>query len=136
MGVETILERASAYTPSQMLQKVLRTGNVKVALTLLGPAIRGLVMHGGKQPSSDMPAHHHVHFDWTYQRDQDELRRLYEAAKTGQWNATTDLDWSIDVDPYNPDRDLFPEALIPLPDVPSYRKLPERDKQTHRLGLA
>jgi hypothetical protein len=136
MTMTTLIERASEYTPSHMLQKVLRTGNVRVALNLLGPAIRGLVMHGGKQPTSDMPAHHHVHFEWTYQRDQDELRRLYEVAKASQWNATTDLDWSIDVDPYNPDRDLFPEALIPLPDVPSYRKLPERDKQTHRLGLA
>jgi hypothetical protein len=26
------------------------------------------------------------------------LRKLYEKAKTGQWNATTDLDWSIGVD--------------------------------------
>ena len=25
--------------------------------------------------------------------------RLYEKGKTLQWNATTDIDWSIDVDP-------------------------------------
>jgi hypothetical protein len=28
------------------------------------------------------------------------LDKLYEKAKTSQWNATTDLDWSIEVDPY------------------------------------
>jgi len=118
-----------------MLQKVLRTGNVRVALNLLGPAMRGLVMHGGKQPTSDMQANHTAHFDWTYQRDQPELRKLYEAAKVSQWNASTDLDWSIDVDPYNPKTDLFPEILSPLPDIPQYRGLSDRDKQTHRHGL-
>ena len=133
--MSSLIERASAYSPSQMLQKVLRTGNVRVALNLLGPAMRGLVMHSGKQPSSDMQANHTAHFDWTYQRDQPELRKLYEAAKVSQWNATTDLDWSIDVDPYNPKTDLFPEILSPLPDIPQYRGLSEREKQTHRHGL-
>lgn len=132
----SLIERANAINPSQMLQKVLRTGNVKVALSLLGPALRGLVLHGGKQASSDMQANHQAHFDWTYQRDQDELRKLYEAAKVSQWNATTDLDWSIQVDPYDPHHDLFPEALSPLPDIPSYRGLSLREQQTHRHGLA
>ncbi len=133
--MSSVLERASAYSPSQMFQKVLRTGNIRVALNLLGPAMRGLVMHGGKQPSSDMQANHKAHFDWTYQRDQPELRKLYEAAKVSQWNATTDLDWSIDVDPYNVKYDLFPEVLSPLPAIPQYRRLGERDKMTHRHGL-
>ena len=133
--MSSLIERASAYSPSQMLQKVLRTGNVRVALNLLGPAMRGLVMHAGKQPTSDMQANHTAHFDWTYQRDQEELRKLYELAKVSQWNASTDLDWSIDVDPYNPKTDLFPEILSPLPDIPQYRGLSDRDKQTHRHGL-
>lgn len=132
----SLIERANAIHPSQMLQKVLRTGNVKVVLSLLGPALRGLVMHSGKQPTSDMQANHQVHFDWTYKRDQDELRRLYEVAKASQWNATTDLDWSIQVDPYDPNHDLFPESLSPLPDIPAYRGLSLREKQTHRHGLA
>mgnify|MGYP003592537253 CR=1 FL=1 len=132
----SVIERASALHPSVMLQKVLRTGNVRVALNLLGPALRGLVMHQGKQPSSEMQADHQAHFDWTYQRDQPELRKLYEVAKASQWNATTDLDWAIDVDPYNSHQDLFPEALSPLPDIPAYRGLSEREKLTHRHGLA
>jgi rubrerythrin len=134
--VASLIDRANAIHPSQMLQKVLRTGNVKVALSLLGPALRGLVMHSGKQPASDMQANHQAHFDWTYQRDQEELRKLYEVAKVSQWNATTDLDWSIQVDPYDPNHDLFPESLSPLPDIPAYRGLSLREKQTHRHGLA
>ena len=38
-------------------------------------------------------------FTWDYQRSRAALGKLYEKAKTSQWNASTDLDWSIDVDP-------------------------------------
>jgi hypothetical protein len=37
-------------------------------------------------------------FTWDYERSREPLVKLYEKAKTSQWNATTDLDWSIDVD--------------------------------------
>ncbi len=38
-------------------------------------------------------------FTWDYARSRPSLGKLYEKAKTSQWNASTDLDWSIDVDP-------------------------------------
>src|SRR3954447_13094178 len=38
-------------------------------------------------------------FTWDYERSRVPLMKLYEKAKTSQWNASTDLDWSIDVDP-------------------------------------
>ena len=38
-------------------------------------------------------------FTWDYDRSRGSLVKLYEKAKTSQWNASTDLDWSIDVDP-------------------------------------
>jgi hypothetical protein len=38
-------------------------------------------------------------FTWDYERSRPALVKLYEKAKTSQWNASTDLDWSIDVDP-------------------------------------
>ncbi|HEY3724813.1 MAG TPA: ferritin-like domain-containing protein [Acidimicrobiia bacterium] len=38
-------------------------------------------------------------FTWDYERSRPALGKLYEKAKTSQWNVTTDLDWSIDVDP-------------------------------------
>ena len=38
-------------------------------------------------------------FTWDYERSRVPLMKLYEKAKTSQWNGETDLDWSIDVDP-------------------------------------
>ncbi len=37
-------------------------------------------------------------FTWDYSLTRPALRKLYEKAKTGQWNATTDLDWTTEVD--------------------------------------
>ena len=37
-------------------------------------------------------------FTWDYERTRAGLAKLYERAKTSQWNGSTDLDWSIDVD--------------------------------------
>ena len=37
-------------------------------------------------------------FAWDYSMARPGLHKLYEKAKTGQWNATTDLDWTTDVD--------------------------------------
>src|SRR5438477_2464192 len=53
-------------------------------------------------------------FTWDYEKGQrPALNKLYEKAKTSQWNAETDLDWSTDVDvekviaqaPVDPDND-------------------------------
>jgi hypothetical protein len=39
-------------------------------------------------------------FTWNYAKgERPALDKLYEKAKTSQWNGTTDLDWSTDVDP-------------------------------------
>ena len=45
-------------------------------------------------------------FSWDYERSRGSLVKLYEKAKTSQWNASTDLDWSIDVDPEKIGREL------------------------------
>jgi hypothetical protein len=37
-------------------------------------------------------------FTWDYERTREGLGKLYERAKTSQWNGATDLDWSIEVD--------------------------------------
>ena len=52
----------------------------------------------------------HLHWTWSYDSEIDELRRLYEKGKDGQWNAQTDLDWSL---PFTPDQwNLNPEASM------------------------
>jgi hypothetical protein len=37
-------------------------------------------------------------FTWDYERSRAPLSKLYEKAKTAQWNATTDLPWETEVD--------------------------------------
>ena len=44
------------------------------------------------------PARGDAIFTWDYRRTREGLAKLYEKAKTSQWNGSTDLDWSIDVD--------------------------------------
>lgn len=118
------------------LSPVGRSRNPRVFLDLAGPAVRGLVLKRGKKSrSTNMPARHYAHFDWTYERDHDEMSKLYEAAKRSQWNATTDLDWNVDVDPFDETRELMPNHMLPLEALPSYRKLPKRRQQLQRHGL-
>jgi hypothetical protein len=39
----------------------------------------------------------HAQLDWSYQVHSDALLDLYEKAKRSQWNASTDIDWSVEV---------------------------------------
>jgi hypothetical protein len=61
-------------------------------------------------------------FTWGYDKgERAKLDKLYEKAKTSQWNATTDLDWSIEVDPYTmgaPADPLEVEYFAENPDSP------------------
>jgi hypothetical protein len=50
-------------------------------------------------PTASLDSAFDTTFTWDYDRGRDGLDRLYEKAKVNQWNSTTDLDWSIDVDP-------------------------------------
>jgi hypothetical protein len=45
-------------------------------------------------------------FSWDYEHQDERLARLYDKAKRSQWNAATDVDWSIDVDPAHLDPGL------------------------------
>ena len=58
-------------------------------------------------------------FTWGYDKgERAKLDKLYEKAKTSQWNASTDLDWSIDVDPYNMAAPVDPLEMEYLADNP------------------
>ena len=59
-------------------------------------------------------------FTWDYERSRTPLVKLYEKAKTSQWNASTDLDWSIDVDQ---------EAVV-LANAGAERRLLQRRRST------
>ena len=119
-----------------LLRDAVQSRNLRVLASMLGPAFRGLVQQRGRnQPATPMRLGYSAHFDWRYGRGDTEVARLYEAAKSSQWNATTDLDWSIEVDPESAERPLIPDALLPLADHPAFRRLTPREKGRQRRGL-
>lgn len=65
-------------------------------------------------------------FTWDYAHDDLRLVNLYEKAKAAQWNAMTDVDWGIEVDPEHVD-DLSRQALQ-LEESP-FRSLDERGQR-------
>ena len=50
---------------------------------------------------------------WNYGSVKEGLLDLYEKAKRDQWNGTTQLAWSTDVDP---EGDIIPQSINPLAD--------------------
>ncbi|MBR57905.1 MAG: hypothetical protein CMH54_07580 [Myxococcales bacterium] len=121
---------------SDLAHDVKGTRNPKVYLSMLGPAVRGFILKVAKKnPELTMRTRGDAHFKWDYRSDRPELRRLYDIAKTSQWNAETDLDWSIDVDPHNTEHDLFPEQYLPLVEFQGYKKLTKKEREIQRYDL-
>ncbi len=50
-------------------------------------------------PLEQVPIGAPTSFNWAYEIDREPLIALYEKSKRLQWNASTDIDWDIDVDP-------------------------------------
>jgi hypothetical protein len=134
MELAKILENLQEAGPQ--LGQAAKRGNVKVLASMLGPAWRGLIKQTGKQgAATHMPVTHTVTFDWQYNRDQPEMARLYEAAKSAQWNASKDIDWSINVDPDDPARPLLPDEYVPIRGEPIWENLTRKQKnvQVHAI---
>jgi hypothetical protein len=79
-------------------------------------------------------------FTWDYEKGaRPALNKLYEKAKTSQWNGETDLDWSIDVDPEKIISDLQgSNAAGPFEWVVAYPDSPLKnwgDKEWTELGI-
>ncbi|MEB2345101.1 MAG: ferritin-like domain-containing protein [Deltaproteobacteria bacterium] len=87
-----------------------------------------------------MPALEHLHaatpiehlrvpqtlaYNWEYDATRTRLMRLYENAKRDQWNSSTRLDWSLDVDP---EKGLVPDPGIAIWGTPLWDKLTEKEK--------
>ncbi|MGH9031839.1 MAG: ferritin-like domain-containing protein [Acidimicrobiia bacterium] len=51
-------------------------------------------------------------FTWDYERTRRSLGKLYEKAKSSQWNGATDLDWSTEVDPEKVALEMAPAAAV------------------------
>lgn len=117
------LERVTAHLPWQVRNKVdawmehtavlFSVQNPVVMGRMLPSAVRGLYLRGGRDGRPTlMRSGHETFFDWTYPEDQPRMAALYEKAKRLQWNASTDIDWSIDVDPLNPEKPVLPADFL------------------------
>ena len=74
-------------------------------------------------------------FNWDYKVHKDQLMNLYEKSKRLQWNASTDIDWSIDVDPERFPDFLPPEQVNALLNPPEKLEVKELVRvRTHQLG--
>src|SRR6266478_2513111 len=119
-----------------LLRDAIRSRNLRVIASMLGPAFRGLVRQRGRnEESTPVRLGYRAHFDWRYARSEPEMARLYEAAKTSQWNANTDLDWSIDVEPESVDRPIMPDEIMPIARHPAFLRLSPVEKGKQRRAL-
>jgi hypothetical protein len=74
-------------------------------------------------------------FSWDYTVHDPALLNLYEKGKRLQWNASTDIDWSIDVDPERFPDFLPPEAVNAVLAPPEMLDLKELVRmRVHQLG--
>ncbi len=96
--------------------KIARRVENKSVLVDLAPSVmRGFVLKEGKQGEPvGMRASHDAWFDFRYQGDYPEMYDLYRRAVQNQWDGDTQLDWTTDVDPRNPEKPVFPIQLVPM----------------------
>jgi hypothetical protein len=69
-------------------------------------------------------------FRWEYADGRDSLLKLYAKGKQRQWDAETRIDWSLDLDPENPEQ--LPDESIPLFGSDVFRRLTPAEKATLR----
>lgn len=129
--VESIVSSGPA-----LLGEATASGNLRVLASLLGPAYRGFVRRRGRSSfATEMQVDHSAYFDWRYAREFPEITRLYEAAKSGQWNASVDIDWTRDVDPFDPANPLIPDSFHPASTLPVWARMSERERAIQRYDL-
>src|SRR5262245_47939958 len=69
-------------------------------------------------------------FRWEYADGRDALLKLYAKGKQRQWDAETRIDWSLDLDPENPEQ--LPDESIPIFGSGVFARLTAREKATLR----
>ncbi len=107
-----------------------RVENKKVLVGLAPSVTRGFLLKEGKQGQPvGMRASHDAYFDFRYQGDYPEMYDLYRRAVKNQWDGDTQLDWATDVDPRNPEKPVFPIALVPMEGLAAHGIRLDRDEQ-------
>ena len=65
-------------------------------------------------------------FTWEYEDERSKLLALYDKGKKQQWDAAERIDWSIDLDPENPQE--IDDRLIPIYGSPLWDRLTKGEK--------
>jgi para-aminobenzoate N-oxygenase AurF len=65
-------------------------------------------------------------FTWEYEDEREKLLALYDKGKQQQWDAATRIDWSLELDPENPQE--IDDRLIPIYGSPLWEKMGDKDR--------
>lgn len=65
-------------------------------------------------------------FKWEYEDGSVSLHRLYEKGKKQQWNASNRIDWSLDLDPENPEE--LPDEYLSIFGSPIWERLNKKER--------
>jgi len=77
-------------------------------------------------------------FTWDYERSRPALSKLYEKAKTSQWNGATDLPWDTDVDPEQVGKQMMAGSMMRFKDLQSLPGSPFKnfgEKEWTQVGV-
>ncbi len=84
--------------------------------------------------SESFPTTFEASYAWDYRSHEEGLRNLYEKSKAAHWNARTDVDWSIDVDP---EAENTPDSIIPFYGSEYWNRLtPDEVRRFRHCGQA
>ena len=86
--------------------------------------------HPGEETGWTFQGQSETRFTWAYDEGREALLALYAKGKAQQWDASTRIDWSRDLDPENPM--LLDDASIPIHGSGVWAKLGELEKRTLR----
>ena len=78
----------------------------------------------------NIPGKFDTTFKWEYEDGVDALRKLYEKGKNLQWNASTRIDWSQDLDPENPEG--LPDESIAIFGSDMWNRMTARERANLR----
>jgi P-aminobenzoate N-oxygenase AurF len=78
----------------------------------------------------EIPQDFNTTFNWQFAPERDALLGLYAKGKTRQWDAETRIDWSLELDPENPQQ--LPPEMLPINGAPAFQRLPYAEQVTIR----
>src|SRR5476649_132938 len=74
-----------------------------------------------------------IHFNWEYDAGSSDLLNLYEKGKQQQWDTSTRIDWTQELDPGNPMS--MADESIPIFGTDIWNKMTEKEREWLRFNL-